>query len=125
MWSQLYDNIQESMDAPTNEVVEDDDVLDGWFVIQAKKRQKEKLEKEFNAKTGDKVKNSDEVYVMSSSVEENELIENMNDLNSRRIKKERAQTLSSKGAVRQHEFKDEILDKRAEINNQYRDKFRR
>ena len=62
---------------------------------------------------------------MSSSVEENELIENMNDLNSRRIKKERAQTLSSKGAVRQHEFKDEILDKRAEINNQYRDKFRR
>lgn len=125
MWSQLYDNIQESMDAPSNEVVEDDDVLDGWFVVQAKKRQKEKLEKEFNAKTGDKIKNADEVYVMSSSVEENELIENMNDLNSRRIKRERASTLASKGTARQHEFKDELLDKRAEINSQYRDKFRR
>jgi hypothetical protein len=125
MWSQLYDNIAESMDAPAQEVLEDDDVLDGWFIIQAKKRKKEKLEKEFNDKTGDKIKNAHEVYVMSGSVEENELIENMNDLNSRRIKKERAQTLQAKGQTKQHEFKDEILDKRAEINSQYRDKFRR
>ena len=29
MWSQLYDNIQESMEPPSQKVIEDDDVLDG------------------------------------------------------------------------------------------------
>lgn len=124
IWSQLYDNIHESMECPPSEVIEDDDLLDGWFVVQNKKRQKEKLEREFDEKTGDKVKNAHEVFVMAGSSEENELIENMNDLNARRIKKERSQSLQSKGSMKQHEFQDELLKKRAEINSQYSNKMR-
>ena len=40
MWSQLYDNVQESMDAPTKDVIKDDDLLDGWLIVQGKKREK-------------------------------------------------------------------------------------
>ena len=38
------------MDCPTDDVIKDDDLLDGWFVIQAKKREKDRLEKEFEEK---------------------------------------------------------------------------
>mgnify|MGYP003118173726 CR=1 FL=1 len=124
MWATVYDNVHENLDCPSEEVIEDDDVLDGWFIVQRKKREKEKLEKEFDSKTSDKIKNAHEVFVMSDSEEEDELIENMNDPNARRIKRERSGTLKRKGSMKQHEFQDEILKKRAESNTMFRDKMR-
>ena len=42
----MYDNIQESMDCPTEDVINDDDMLDGWFIVQNRKREKDKKEKD-------------------------------------------------------------------------------
>ena len=36
----VYDNVHESMDAPTDRVIEDDDMLDGWFKVQSRKRKR-------------------------------------------------------------------------------------
>ena len=124
MWSQLYDNIQESMEAPSQKVIEDDDVLDGWFVAQSKKREKEQKECEFESNTSDKMKQHQELFMMSGSAEETEIIESMNDMNAARIKKQRGRRIMDKGQVKQHEFEDELLDKRAEINSQYSNRMR-
>jgi len=61
---------------------------------------------------------------MSGSAEETEIIENMNDMNASRIKKQRGRTIMDKGQVKQHEFEDELLSKRAEINSQFSNKMR-
>lgn len=45
-WSKVYDNVQESLDCPDDNVISDDDMLDGWFLIQKEKREREKLEQE-------------------------------------------------------------------------------
>lgn len=45
LWSTTYDNIQEAYEPPESSVIEDDDLLDGWFIFTKKKREKEKLEK--------------------------------------------------------------------------------
>ena len=37
IWSKMYDNVQESIDAPIQSVMEDDDALDGWFIVQNRK----------------------------------------------------------------------------------------
>ena len=37
-WSRVYDNIYESPECPPDEVVEDDDMLDGWLILQNKNR---------------------------------------------------------------------------------------
>ena len=124
MWSQLYDNIQESMEAPSQKVIEDDDVLDGWFVAQSKKREKEQKERECESNTSDKMKKHQELFMMSGSAEETEIIESMNDMNAARIKKQRGRRIMDKGQVKQHEFEDELLDKRAEINSQYSNRMR-
>jgi len=124
MWSQLYDNIQESMEPPSQKVIEDDDVLDGWFVAQSKKREKEQKEREFESNSSNRMKQHSELFMMSGSAEETEIIENMNDMNASRIKKQRGRTIMDKGQVKQHEFEDELLSKRAEINSQFSNKMR-
>ncbi len=109
VWSQMYDNIQESMDCPTTDVIDDDDMLDGWFIIQSRKRDKERAESEFENSTNEKIKNSSEVYVMSRSDRDRERVEGMNDMQAQAIKRQRSATIKKKGTVGQHEFKDEIM----------------
>ena len=126
IWSKMYDNVNESMDSPPDEVIQDHDMLDGWFVVQRKKREKEKAEKEFDGKLGnDKISNSDEVFVMANSPKHREKIHDMNDFTAKMIKKQRSNTIAKKGDVGQDDFMDVRLEKRNASNESYKDKFRR
>lgn len=112
IWSQMYDNIQESLDCPPKDVIEDDDMLDGWFIIQAKKREQEKAEQDINASLkSDKIKNSSEVFVMASNKQDVERIDSVNSPQSQAIKQQRAATISSKGQVNDHD----LIDQRQKI----------
>lgn len=44
-WSQVYDNVYESMEKPPDEIINDDVALDRWFEAQAKKRKTKDVEK--------------------------------------------------------------------------------
>jgi hypothetical protein len=65
-WSSMYDNVYESMECPTDDVIEDDDSLDGWLIIQRRKREQEqkKLSAE-NVIGNSKINNADEVFIMT------------------------------------------------------------
>jgi hypothetical protein len=45
-WSKIYDNVQESLECPSEKVIEDDDMLDGWFLVQKIERERERVERE-------------------------------------------------------------------------------
>lgn len=118
IWSQVYDNIHESLDCPDEEFIKDHDVLDGWFVAQAQKRKAEKLEQEMNEQTkNDKIKNSKEVYVVTRDKDNQRRINEMNDPISRAIKKQRQELILQKGTVSQLELPDEKLELQLQINN--------
>jgi hypothetical protein len=122
MWSQTYDNIQESMDCPLDYVIEDDDMLDGWFLIQGEKTTKMKTEKDFDDNTkSDKIKNSGEVYVMSKSKEQAKRIDGMNSVHGRTIKNQRFGMIDKNKSVQQGEFADERLRMQTMSNNQFKD----
>jgi muconolactone delta-isomerase len=126
IWSQTYDNIQESMDCPTAEVINDDDMLDGWFILQAEKRDKQKSEKDFDDKVkSNKIKNSSEVFVMAKSKKEKDRVDNMNDAHGAAVKQQRYNLIKRKGTVGQSEFADEKLRLRAMATNQFKDSIRR
>lgn len=110
IWSQMYDNIQESMECPSSDVIEDDDMLDGWFIVQNRKRDKEKLEKEFENNTKNaKIKNSSEVFMVAKSKEQVEQINKLNTEKSKQIIKQRSKLIDEKGEVEQGDFIDEKL----------------
>lgn len=110
VWSQMYDNIQESLDCPSKEVIEDDDMLDGWFIVQNRKREKEKLEKDFeNSTKNEKIKGASEVFIMAKDKEKAKNVQNMNSATAKAIINQRTKTIESKGTVGQEEFFDEKM----------------
>lgn len=127
IWSRMYDNAQESMECPGEETLNDDDLLDGWFIIQRKKQEKDKLLSEVdNMTTNEKISNSQEVYVFTDSQEEADRINEANDPHSKMVKKRRlAQVKASGGEVQDHHLQDKQLELRQISNQQYKEKFRR
>ena len=126
VWAKMYDNVSESMDSPSNEVVKDHDMLDGWFILQRKKREKDKAQKEFDeGSKNDKISGADEVFVMAKSKKHRKKIEDMNDLHSKMIKRQRSKTIAKHGSVGQDSFMDVKLGNRQASNQAYKDKFRR
>lgn len=65
-WSQIYDSAFESMDPPSDEVVDDDKLFDEWLEEQSEKRKQERKKSAFDkklTKTG-KASNASEVGMM-------------------------------------------------------------
>jgi hypothetical protein len=108
IWSQMYDNIQESMECPSKNVIEDDDMLDGWFIIQGQKREKERSEREFESETkNEKIKNAGEVFVVTENQDKINKINSMNDPFIKSIKKQRENVVKSHGYVEEQHLPDQ------------------
>ena len=114
-WSKFYDSIHEHMEAPTDEVIQDDDLLDGWLILQNRKREREKLEKEVDKKIG-KNKGAQEVYVMADSQEHADKIHSLNNPMARSIVKRREKQMDSAGKKGVHE--QDLSDAKQRMKNQ-------
>lgn len=125
IWSNMYDNIQESMDCPTEEVINDDDMLDGWFIIQKRKQKSEKAKSELEAKTSnEKIANSDEIMVVTDSAKEAENIHSMNSFGAEIIRQQRLNTVKRLGGATDLDFEDRKIDIQNEQHKMIKDKRR-
>lgn len=115
----MYDNIKQHPDCPAEEIINDDDALDGWFLYQNRKAQKEKKKNAVLDKFGGNIKNAQEVFLITNDMQETKDIYDLNDLNERHKIKELIHTANSKdspvkwqdlGFV-QRDLKQQIADK--------------
>jgi hypothetical protein len=80
-YSFMYDNVYESGERPNDKIIEDDDLLDGWFIVQRRKYEKDKKQQEVDALTSNpKIANSQEVFVMASNQDSANEIYDLNDV---------------------------------------------
>ena len=61
--SVMYDSIYQHPDCPDDEIIADEDALDGWMLIQKDKIRKEKVKKGVQSKMSSKVAKSDHVFI--------------------------------------------------------------
>ncbi len=95
-YSSMYDNVHESPDAPNEKILEDDDCLDGWFIVQKRKYEKDKKQKEVDDMiTNPKIANSQEVFLMASDNKEVEEIYGLNDVVGRATVHNRSQKIKN------------------------------
>jgi len=108
MWSSMYDNIAESPDSPSDEVLEDDDMLDGWLLIQRREREKDKKEKSAESVIGNtKISGADEVFVAAKSQEDIDRINELNDMRAAIIRERRlSQIKDTEGGVKHQDLED-------------------
>jgi hypothetical protein len=105
-WSIMYDRIRESHDCPSDSVIDDDDMLDGWLLVQKRKREAEKNKQEIESSLSDKMRNADDVFIMAETAADAQKIDMLNPQHAKRIKSQRLQHVKEQGLVREQEFKD-------------------
>ena len=102
--SNMYDRVYEHPESPSQEVIDDDDMLDGWMLYQKNKSEKEQKQKGAESLVN-KHKNAKEIFAMSNK----EDAKNINELNSREslnIKKQRSKLVNSQGEVNEFDLPD-------------------
>lgn len=107
-WSIAYDNVYEAYERPSEDVIEDDDLLDSWFI-----RQHDQLEARTNKAAGEnqiKGKSSrkggrNEQFIMADK-DGAKKIYDMNDPMSRVKIRARQKVLQQKGAVQEQHMPD-------------------
>lgn len=100
-WTRFYENIRQASDVPSQDIIEDDDALDGWLHQRGKEGQK------FSSK----IESCDEIFVVASrdgtdgkpTIDE---VYNMNDVISRSVISQRMKYIKEKGTVKESELPD-------------------
>lgn len=111
LWSQTYDNIQESIECPDRDIIDDDDLLDGWFILQARERQKEKKKKLLGTSINNsKIQNSSEVFMVGQSEEHIKAIQSMNSDYNQMVLAQRISKLNTNTAIDIVDFEDKKLE---------------
>lgn len=125
MWTRFYDNIFEHPERPTTSVINDDDLMDGWVILQREKADKsENLKSADDLIKNDKVRNSQEVYLVAGSESDAKRIEDLNDDVAKSIKKSRMKKLFEEGTVNELDMPDTKRRLRAEAIEHLRSKMK-
>jgi predicted Fe-Mo cluster-binding NifX family protein len=104
MWSSFYDSVNESPDKPEQFVIDNDDMLDGWLVLQRDKENKENKSEPVTRNS--KIAKAQEVYIVANNIDEVKNIENMNSPSSRNVRKQRFQKVMKEGTVNHMDMPD-------------------
>ncbi len=123
LWSRMYDNVHESPNSPIDNIIEDDDVLDGWLISENRKQEQEKMksmgEEKFGGKKGDQ-----EVFIPVDGKDDFDRVHSMNDVRSRLVQKQRFNKLHQKGTVKEQDMPDSKLKIRSQAMQQYKEHVR-
>lgn len=112
IWTKLYDNIREHGDAPDESVINDDDALDGWMLIQKREREKAKTEKQTESKIhSEKIRGSQDIMVKAWTKEDAEKITSLNNESSNLLRKTRMKQINKQGTVDGSQLSDLKLRK--------------
>jgi hypothetical protein len=117
-WSKLYDNVNESMNAPSDEVIEDDDMLDGWIINEQNNRKNSSnIDSKYNKK-------GQEVYVVAETQEDADRVNRMNNRDGSFIKNQRMAVLQKSGVVNEENMPDSKQKMVIQANNQFKESFK-
>lgn len=100
-YSQMYDSIDGHAECPNDEIIEDDDLLDGWMIMIKRKQDKEKGLKQLESTIPDKYKNSKELFMPVSNQADADKINALNSGQSQMIKRQRSETVKQMGGMAQ------------------------
>jgi len=88
MFSGMYDGISQHPDCPATEVVQDDDCIDGWLILERRKSEKRKTQKKVEGML-DNHPNATEVFFTAKDNKDAAKINDLNDIRGKMIKRQR------------------------------------
>ena len=78
-WSTYYEGVYQSMDRPSEDIIDDDIAIDGWSISQQRKRKEEDKKRQAEKMLPEKMSNAGEVFIPVRNRKEAEDVMNLND----------------------------------------------
>jgi hypothetical protein len=113
-WSLLYDNVYQSPECPSDEAVADDDLLDGWLLLQRRERERRNGSADAVV-ANEKVRGSQEVFIVAETDADASKVMGLNDDHARALSRSRFSHLARKGQVNELDMPDTAQRLRTEI----------
>lgn len=104
-WTAFFDSIHESPECPESEIINDDDALDGWIIMQKKERDEARKQKTADKALG-LLPNTKEVFIPVDDKEDISRVESLNSYASKMTKKERHDALNKAGILSEESMPD-------------------
>jgi hypothetical protein len=121
IWSTVYDNIYEHPECPQEDVISDDDMLDGWMIAQRKKREAERGGSSAdNFTTNEKIRNAEEIFIPAETLADARKVDSLNDAGAAILKRKRMNITRQKGIVSETDMPDSQLKIRSELTKMFR-----
>lgn len=111
--TEMYDSVKQHPEAPNEDIIQDDDALDGWFLFQKEKSKQEKTKNQVLDRVGgnSKINKAGEVFVITNDRSEARAINNLNDPKTKQDIARTKQIAQNKGPVSWTDLDHVIQDK--------------
>jgi hypothetical protein len=103
--TKMYDSVYEHPECPNEKVIEDDDMLDGWMIVQRRKHEKAKAQNSVD-EINPNLKNAQEVFLFGQKKEDIEEILALNSDESMRTMKEKMNYIKNVGQTEDSNLPD-------------------
>lgn len=100
-FTKVLDSIREHMEAPSSDIIDDDDALDGWILYQNNKNEKEKKKKQISDRYDLNNKKGDEVFILTKDKKEMNTIFGLNDNQTRKDLLLANKLIDEKGTIKE------------------------
>lgn len=98
-FSKVLDSIKEHPEAPNEDIINDDDALDGWILYQNDKQEKEKAKQHIDNKYGLSNKNAGEIFIVTNDQAERKSIYELNDTQTNQDIKNMIELTNHRGQI--------------------------
>lgn len=109
-YSSMYDSIFDHPEKPQQNVIDDDDLLDGWMILQQRNAEKNKQQQEI-VNSNSKLGKAQEVFVFTDSKEGVEQILDMNSSEAKATIKERSSVIQKQDTNIDHSKLPDVQEK--------------
>lgn len=82
-WSMYYDGVYQSMDKPSEDIIEDDIAMDGWSILEKRKRKEEEKKRSAEKMLPDNLKKAGEVFIPARNQKQASDIMSLNGMESK------------------------------------------
>lgn len=118
-FSQMYDNIYEAGEL-SDEVIEDDDMLDGWMILQRRERENELTKKSIEDKISDnpRIRNAEEIFIPVNNEEDAKKIYETMDIGGKMAFKSKMAQVKQEGVVKEQDMHHTRLQVQEQLSKQ-------
>ncbi len=123
--SRMYDIVFEHPERPVDGIIDDDDMLDGWMIIQQKEQDQERSQQQIDKQLGGKHQGASDIFIPVSSMDDAKNINAMNTTQARMVKAQRERLIKAKGEVCDKDMLDKKLEIQQQRTEQFKQKFKK